>query len=171
LKSVHTHRHDGFIAPAHLGALFGQGRHPVTDEALGTPWDHRSTDRVAGYSLSLSPPKSVSVLWGLGTPNVAAEVAGAHEAAVAAAVALLEDHAGFSRAGKAGVFQVDTEGLIVASFVHRTSRAVDPTCTPISWCRTRSAVPTVAGGPSTAGRCSPCRSRPATSTRPPSAPS
>ncbi len=117
---------DGEVDPAHLGALFGQGRHPVTGEALGTPWDHRSTDRVAGYSLSLSPPKSVSVLWGLGTPNVAAEVAAAHQAAVAAAVALLEDHAAFSRAGKAGVFQVDTGGLIVASFVHRTSRAVDP---------------------------------------------
>ena len=117
---------DGEVDPAQLGALFGQGRHPVTGEALGTPWDHRSTDRVAGYSLSLSPPKSVSVLWGLGTPNVAAEVAAAHQAAVAAAVTLLEDHAGFSRAGKAGVFQVDTDGLIVASFVHRTSRAVDP---------------------------------------------
>ncbi|MGH9266962.1 MAG: MobF family relaxase, partial [Acidimicrobiales bacterium] len=116
----------GEVDPAHLGALFGQGRHPVTGDALGTPWDHRSTDRVAGYSLSLSPPKSVSVLWGLGTPGVAAEVAAAHQAAVAAAVRLLEDHAAFSRAGKAGVFQVDTEGLVVASFVHRTSRAVDP---------------------------------------------
>ena len=117
----------GQVDPTQLAALFGQGRHPVSGEALGKPWDHKAADGVvAGFSLSLSAPKSVSVLWALGGKAVGAEVAAAHYAAVAVTVAFLEDHAAFSRSGKAGVFQVDTEGLIIAGFVHRVSRAVDP---------------------------------------------
>lgn len=49
-----------------------------------------------------------------------------HDAAAAAALDYLEDHAAFSRQGKAGVRQVDTEGLLAAAFVHRSSRAGDP---------------------------------------------
>src|SRR5205807_6530721 len=40
--------------------------------------------------------------------------------------AYLEDHAAFTRRGKAGIMQVDTDGLVAAGFVHRTSRAADP---------------------------------------------
>ncbi len=117
----------GQVDPADLAALFGQGRDPRTGEALGRPFDHRAgSEVVAGYSLSLSPPKSVSVLWALGGAEVAEQVRAGHEAAVAATVSFLEDHASFSRTGKAGVFQVDTDGLVVAAFVHRVSRAVDP---------------------------------------------
>jgi conjugative relaxase-like TrwC/TraI family protein len=53
-------------------------------------------------------------------------VAEAHAAAVDAAISYLDDHAAFSRTGKAGVRQVDTDGLVAAAFVHRTSRAGDP---------------------------------------------
>ena len=38
----------------------------------------------------------------------------------------LEEHAAFSRQGKAGIRQVDTEGLVAAAFVQSSSRAVDP---------------------------------------------
>ena len=117
----------GEVDPVALAALFGQGRHPLSEEPLGVAWNHRrATGLVAGYSLSLSPPKSVSVLWALGGSTVAAQVRQAHDTAVASAVSFLEDHAAFSRMGKAGVFQVDTHGLVIASFVHRTSRAIEP---------------------------------------------
>ena len=43
-----------------------------------------------------------------------------------AALSFLEDHAAFSRTGRGGVFQVDTEGFVAAAFTHRTSRAGDP---------------------------------------------
>ncbi|MGH9166150.1 MAG: MobF family relaxase, partial [Acidimicrobiales bacterium] len=118
---------DGEVDPTHLAALFGQGRDPLTGKALGRPFDHRAGSKVvAGYSLSLSPPKSVSVLWALGGGGVAEQVRAGHDAAVATTVSFLEAHASFSRMGKSGVFQVDTEGLVVATFVHRVSRAVDP---------------------------------------------
>jgi len=65
-------------------------------------------------------------LWALADEPASAQVLAAHEAAVAASIAFVEDHAAFHRRGHNGVLQVDTEGLLVASFVHRTSRAADP---------------------------------------------
>lgn len=41
-------------------------------------------------------------------------------------MAFLDEHAAFARAAKAGVFQVDSTGLLIATFTHRTSRALDP---------------------------------------------
>lgn len=50
----------------------------------------------------------------------------AHRIAVDESLRFLEEHSSFTRRGRGGVFQVDTEGFIAASFVHRTSRAADP---------------------------------------------
>ncbi len=117
---------DGRVEVEQLARLFGQGCHPDSGEALGRGWDHHDTDVVAGYSVSLSAPKSVSLLWGLGDRRLSQEVRAAHDAAVAATVAYLESHAAFSRAGKGGVFQLDSDGLLIAAYVHRTSRTLDP---------------------------------------------
>jgi conjugative relaxase-like TrwC/TraI family protein len=118
---------DGFVvSEAGFDRLYGAGRHPLTGAALGRGWDAESERAVAGYALTFSPPKSVSVLWATGADDVAAEVTDAQDAAVRAAMEYLEDHAAFTRRGRAGVLQVDTEGLTAAAFVHRTSRAGDP---------------------------------------------
>lgn len=50
----------------------------------------------------------------------------AHDSAVLAALSFLEDHAAFSRTGRGGLFQVDTDGFVAAAFTHHTSRAGDP---------------------------------------------
>lgn len=116
----------GAVGAEELARLF-DARHPATGEALGAPYAVRAgADRVTGWDLTFSPPKSVSTLWGVGGGGVGLEVRDAHEAAVAAGLAYLDEHAAFSRTGKAGVCQVDTEGLVAAGFVHRTSRAGDP---------------------------------------------
>ncbi len=83
-------------------------------------------DRVTGWDLTFSAPKSLSVLWALGGGEVGMAAKEAHDAAVAAGLEYLEEHAAFSREGKAGIRQVDTEGLLGVAFVHRTSRAGDP---------------------------------------------
>src|SRR5207245_5458837 len=72
------------------------------------------------------PPKSVSLVGAFGGPDVTGSVDTAHDAAVRAALAFLEDHAAFSRTGRCGVCQVDPEGFVAAAFSHRTSRAGDP---------------------------------------------
>jgi conjugative relaxase-like TrwC/TraI family protein len=84
------------------------------------------TTTVAGYDLTFSPVKSVSALWAIAPARVAAAIEQAHDAAAADAMAWLESNAAFTRSGRNGVAQVDTTGLIGASFTHRDSRAGDP---------------------------------------------
>jgi conjugative relaxase-like TrwC/TraI family protein len=108
-----------------LSRLFGQGRHPVTGAVLGRRFGSDKTP-VAGYALSFSPPKSVSVLWALAGPEVTSEVRAGHDAAVAAALDFLQDHAAFTRRGHGGTVQESTGGYVGAVFAHRTSRAGDP---------------------------------------------
>ena len=84
------------------------------------------TTAVAGYDLTFSPVKSVSTLWALAEPAVAAQIEKAHRAAVADALSFIEQHALFSRTGANGIRQVNVQGLVAAAFTHRDSRAGDP---------------------------------------------
>jgi conjugative relaxase-like TrwC/TraI family protein len=116
----------GEVSPDQLARLF-EGVHPETGEPLGADYKVRAgADRVTGWDLTFSAPKSLSALWALGGGEVGLATREAHDAAVAAGLEYLEEHASFSRQGKAGIRQVDTEGLLAAAFVHRTSRAEDP---------------------------------------------
>jgi DNA primase catalytic core len=81
---------------------------------------------VAGYELTFTPVKSVSVLAAIGGQTVWQVVMGAHRAAVDTALDYVQQHAAYSRAGVNGVRQVDTQGLIIAGFEHRMSREQDP---------------------------------------------
>ena len=81
---------------------------------------------MAGYDLTFSPVKSVSTLWAVAEPAVAAGIEGAHRAAVRDALAFIETHALFTRTGQQGVRQVNVRGLVAAAFTHRDSRAGDP---------------------------------------------
>jgi conjugative relaxase-like TrwC/TraI family protein len=124
---AHTTSLKGEVDAQGLERLFDQGAHPISGEALGRRFQRfKNRDTVTGYSLSFSPPKSVSLLWGLGDGTTSSAVRAAHDQAVGAAVSFLEQHACFARTGKAGVFQIETTGLVAAAFVHRTSRALDP---------------------------------------------
>jgi conjugative relaxase-like TrwC/TraI family protein len=84
------------------------------------------TQTVAGYDLTFSPVKSVSSLWAVADPHVAAQIEQAHQAAVQDALHFIERHALFTRQGRNGVRQVNVTGLVAAAFTHRDSRAGDP---------------------------------------------
>jgi conjugative relaxase-like TrwC/TraI family protein len=109
-----------------LSMLFGQGLHPATEVPLGRRFRPEDGKAVAGYALSFSPPKSVSVLWGLASDEITGQVRQCHDAAVEAVLEFLQDHAAFTRRGHGGTIQEETEGYVAAVFVHRTSRAGDP---------------------------------------------
>jgi conjugative relaxase-like TrwC/TraI family protein len=110
----------------------------VTAENLGAVLSGRAPDggwrlvaaqgrsRTPGFDCTFSAPKSVSLLWALGRPEVARQVREAHDAAVDAALAVLEDEASRARRGRGGLVQVDAEGFVAAAFRHRTSRVGDP---------------------------------------------
>jgi conjugative relaxase-like TrwC/TraI family protein len=84
------------------------------------------TQTVAGYDLTFSPVKSVSTLWAVADPAVAATIERAHQAAVKDALAFIEKHALFTRTGPQGIRQVNVRGLVGTAFTHRDSRAGDP---------------------------------------------
>ena len=86
--------------------------------------------RIAGFDVTLSAPKSVSVLYGLADPAVAEQVRIAHGRAVAAAIAYLEAEAGSGLRGHHGdghtARAVASSGLVAAAFQHRANRCGDP---------------------------------------------
>ena len=84
------------------------------------------TQTVAGYDLTFSPVKSVSTLWAVADPAVAAVIERAHQAAVQDALRFIEKHALFTRTGPQGIRQVNVRGLVATAFTHRDSRAGDP---------------------------------------------
>jgi conjugative relaxase-like TrwC/TraI family protein len=84
------------------------------------------TQTVAGYDLTFSPVKSVSTLWAVADPAVAAVIERAHQDAVKDALAFIETHALFTRTGPHGIRQVNVRGLVATAFTHRDSRAGDP---------------------------------------------
>ena len=113
----------GVVEPEHLRALV-EGHHPSTGVDLLAGHRERT---VKAIDLTLSAPKSVSLLWAFGGDQVAAEVSIALVEAATTAVDFMERHAAVARQQHQGVRRrVDTHGLAVAMFTHRTSRDGDP---------------------------------------------
>ena len=85
---------------------------------------------VPGFDATFCAPKSVSLVWGLGSQEQRHAVDRAHAAAVNAALAYLSEHAGYTRRGSdedSSVMIIDrVEGLSGVRYEHRTSRAGDP---------------------------------------------
>ncbi|MCL2420187.1 MAG: relaxase domain-containing protein, partial [Conexibacteraceae bacterium] len=104
-------------------ALLMRGISPV-DESVLRRMGERS--KVAALDLTFSAPKSVSVLYAVGGPELSDGLAAAHDAAVAAALGYLEREACWTRRGHAGAERVRGEGFVGAAYRHRLSRARDP---------------------------------------------
>jgi len=100
-----------------------QGCDPRTGERLRPP---RSRTKVAGFDLTFSAPKSVSVLIAIADEQTSAALLEAHEHAVDAAFAYVEREACFTRRGHDGIRRVRGEGFVAAANRHRLSRAGDP---------------------------------------------
>ncbi len=81
---------------------------------------------VAGFDLTFSVPKSVSVLWGVADANTQELIVEDHHAAVAQVLDLLEREVAASRVGHAGIAQVDVLGVVAVAYDHWDSRANDP---------------------------------------------
>ena len=121
-----------------LQRMLGGLRDPVTGRYLGRPPLLRSPyvdaggvaraapKPVAGFDLTFSVPKSVSVAWALADPTTREAVYGAHRAAVEHVLRFAEDQVFCSRVGKAGAAQIALLGVVAAVFDHWDSRAGDP---------------------------------------------
>lgn len=81
--------------------------------------------RNPGHDLTFSAPKSVSLAWALGDPELRKAIEQAQLHAVHQALTYLEEKAGFARVGAQGQELVKCP-LLFALFEHGTSRAMDP---------------------------------------------
>ena len=137
---------EGIVDPEVMDTLYGRFVDPRTaggqraadgrmmpETVLGrrvsprTRPDGTVSEPLEALDVTFSPSKSVSVLWATASDrHVRDAVLRAHEVAVQAGLDYLEDNAGHSRAGVAGVRRVAGEGLIIAQFRHRSARSTRP---------------------------------------------
>ena len=81
---------------------------------------------VAGFDLTFSPSKSVSVAWALADRETKARIYACHRRAIEVVLTYAESEVFHSRSGTNGVVQEDVEGIVAAAFTHWDSRAGDP---------------------------------------------
>lgn len=115
----------GEVQDAELYNLFG-GYSPDGSKLLVQLQRH--SEKAAhrpGWDLTFSAPKSVSVLWSQADAERRARIQRAHEQAVQKAIDYLQETAALTRRGKGGQW-LEQAGLVVATFEHSTSRALDP---------------------------------------------
>ncbi len=93
------------------------------DKYLGGRYNEKSA---RGFDVTASAPKSVSILFALGNPTVRNKVVSAHDRAVGAIVAWIEDHAHTRYRIGGQISTVDAKGIIAAQFRQHTSRVLDP---------------------------------------------
>ncbi len=127
------------VTEEHLWRMLGMLQDPVTGEQLGQPpvthrapaVDHlgrpkKPPQTVAGFDLTFSAPKSVSVAWALADDPTRAQIYAAHRRALEAVIAYGESQVFATRMGKGGVVQEDICGIVATAFDHWDSRAGDP---------------------------------------------
>jgi conjugative relaxase-like TrwC/TraI family protein len=102
-----------------------KGIDPKTGARL-TAVGGKNQTHAAGWDVTFSAPKSVSVLWALSDADKRPAIEGAQRVAVATATKHLEQTAAFARRGKGGAIRETTAGLTLATFDHHTSRDLDP---------------------------------------------
>ncbi|WP_316214052.1 MobF family relaxase [Bradyrhizobium sp. SZCCHNR2032] len=115
---------NGPVTQAEFDAAL-RGIDPKTGERLAQ-LGGRGREHAAGWDMTFSAPKSISVLWGLSEAPERQVIAQAHRSAVLVASAQLETTAGWARRGRAGATREQTAGLLMTQFDHHTSRESDP---------------------------------------------
>ena len=126
-----------------------------------------SVPTVAGFDATFCAPKSVSLLFALGAPEVSNEVRNAADAAVERLAERSRAGSVPVRRGKGGHTVLDGDGFVAAAFRHRTSRAGDPHLhTHVVVANLAHARPMTGGRRSMPGRCTRGCRRSGTSTRP-----
>ena len=129
------------VTEEHLFNMLGLCCDPVTREPLGRcPNLGSKLAPVAGFDLTFSPSKSVSVAWALADDETRQAIFDCHRQAVDCVLSYTEREVFHSRSGTNGIVTEDIDGVIAAVFTHFDSRAGDPQLHDhiIIWNRARS---------------------------------
>ena len=121
------------VSESAMSAVFGHAADPVTREPLGRAFPNRvdadgvrRPSGVAGFDLTFTVPKSVSVLWALGDQQTRTAIVVAHHAAIDQVLEMVEHRVLATRVGHAGLTTVATRGAVAAAFDHPDTRSGDP---------------------------------------------
>jgi len=127
------------VTEEQLWRMLGMLQDPLTGEPLGSLPPLPGTIRiglggrvrpapkpVAGFDLTFSVPKSVSVAWALADEGTKAVVHTAHRDALAQVLTYAEEHVIATRTGRGGIVSAAVTGVVAAAFDHWDSRATDP---------------------------------------------
>src|SRR6516165_1094221 len=102
----------GEVAPGDLRLILA-GISP--DGEILTAGRVAEANRVSGFDLTWSAPKSVSLLYGLSDPVISGTVRAVHEDAVAQALGYLERRAFVVRRGSGGERHIGAHGMVAAA--------------------------------------------------------
>jgi conjugative relaxase-like TrwC/TraI family protein len=127
------------VSEEQLWRMLGMLQDPLTGQPLGRPPQpdraqligptgrvRKAAKTVAGFDLTFSAPKSVSVAWALADDATRARIHAAHQAAIDDVIAYAEQHVFATRTGAGGVVSQNIRGVVAAAFDHWDSRAGDP---------------------------------------------
>ena len=115
------------VTEAHLEAMLAGLADPVSGMSVaGARSVPGNAVLVAGFDLTFSPSKSVSVAWALADEGTKAVIYECHRRAVSFVIGYAERQVFRSRSGSQGMVEEDISGVVAAAFTHWTSRADDP---------------------------------------------
>ena len=115
------------LTEEHLRNMLGACCDPVTGGPVGrTPNASSKLAPVAGFDLTFSPSKSVSVAWALADEGTKAAIYECHRRAVDYVLTYAERTVLRSRSGTNGIVEEDIDGAVAAAFTHWDSRGGDP---------------------------------------------
>ena len=114
------------VSEENLSNMLGACSDPVSGEPVGSrPRAPAGGAPVAGFDLTFSISKSISVMWALGDDETRNVIEKCHREAIEFVISYAEREVFCSRSGTNGIVSEDVTGVIAASFTHFTSRADD----------------------------------------------
>jgi conjugative relaxase-like TrwC/TraI family protein len=114
------------VSEEDLSNMLGACSDPVSGEPVGSrPRAPAGGAPVAGFDLTFSISKSISVMWALGDDETRSVIEKCHRQAIEFVISYAEREVFCSRSGTNGIVSEDITGVIAASFTHFTSRADD----------------------------------------------
>ncbi|MGO9150085.1 MAG: MobF family relaxase [Acidimicrobiales bacterium] len=114
------------VSEENLSNMLGACSDPVSGEPVGSrPRAPAGGAPVAGFDLTFSISKSISVMWALGDDETRSVIEKCHRQAIEFVLNYAEREVFCSRSGTNGIVSEDITGVIAASFTHFTSRADD----------------------------------------------
>jgi conjugative relaxase-like TrwC/TraI family protein len=114
------------VSEENISNMLGACSDPVTGEPVGSrPRAPAGGVPVAGFDLTFSISKSISVMWALGDDETRNVIEKCHRQAIEFVLNYAEREVFCSRSGTNGIVSEDVTGVVAASFTHFTSRADD----------------------------------------------